>query len=178
MKHAQTIGFVETTHATVKTHLKAATGEFSQNWHKCLPLAVLNHNTTYHASLGCEPSRVFHGRIPLNILDYKLEYNPNPRYQPRTDIADEVQRRMQVLLDQTKKNNVQSYLKYKAYYDRKARAAPLESTDYCYILNPKADNQATKFPFREFCSHGSYKVEKVLPTIITLFGDLEPIKRN
>ena len=163
MKHAQTIGLLERTHASVKTHLKAATGEFRNNWHKYLPLAVLNHNTTYHASLGCEPSRVFHGRIPHNILDYKLGYNPNPRYQPQADVAEEIQKRMKILLDQTKKNIMQSYLKYKAYYDRKAKAAPLETTDYCYILNPKADTQATKIPFREFRWCGPYKVEKVLP---------------
>ena len=163
MKHAQTIGLLERTHASVKTHLKAARGEFRNNWHKYLPLAVLNHNTTYHASLGCEPSQVFHGRIPHNILDYKLGYNPNPRYQPQTDIADETQKRMRILLDQTKKNIMQSYLKYKAYYDRKAKAAPLETTDYCYILNPKADTQATKIPFREFRWCGPYKVEKILP---------------
>ena len=70
---------------------------------------------------------------------------------------------MKILLDQTKKNMMQSYLKYKAYYDRKAKAAPLETTDYCYILNPKADTQATKIPFREFRWCGPYKVEKVLP---------------
>ena len=58
---------------------------------------------------------------------------------------------------------MQSYLKYKAYYDRKAKASPLETTDYCYILNPKADTQATKIPFREFRWQGPYKVEKVLP---------------
>ena len=78
MKHAQTIGLRERTHASVKTHLKVATGELRNNWHDYLLLTVLNHNTTYHASLGCEPSRVFHGRIPHNILDYKLGYIPNP----------------------------------------------------------------------------------------------------
>ena len=46
MKPAQTIGLLERTNATVKTHLKAATGKFRNNWHKYLPLAVLNHNTT------------------------------------------------------------------------------------------------------------------------------------
>ena len=163
MKHAQTIGLLERTHASVKTQLKAATGEFRHNWHKFLPLAVLNHNTTYHASLGCEPSRVFHGRIPHNILDYKLGYNPNPKYHIQTDVGEEIQRRMRILLDQTKKNILQSYLKYKAYYDRKAKASPLETTDYCYILNPKADTQAAKIPFREFRWQGPYKVEKVLP---------------
>ena len=71
-KHAQTIGLLERTQASDKAHLKAATGEFRINWHKFLPLAVLNHNTTYHATLGCEPTRVFHGRIPHNILDFKL----------------------------------------------------------------------------------------------------------
>ena len=163
IKHAQTIGLLERTHASIKTHLKAATGEFRKNWHKYLPLAVLNHNTTYHASLGYEPSRVFHGRIPHNILDYKLGYNPNPKYQPQADVAEEIQKRMKTLLDQTKKNIMQSYLKYKAYYDRKAKAAPLETTDYCYTLNPKADTQTTKFPFREFRWCGPYKVKKVLP---------------
>ena len=58
---------------------------------------------------------------------------------------------------------MQSYLKYKAYNDRKAKAAPLTTTDYCYTLNPKADTQATKIPFREFRWIGPYEVEKVLP---------------
>ena len=39
-KHAQTIGLFERTHASVKTHLKAATGEVRNKWHKYLPLAV------------------------------------------------------------------------------------------------------------------------------------------
>ena len=165
-KHAQTIGLLERTHASVKTHLKASTGDFRNNWHKFLPLAVLNHNTTYHATLGCEPTRVFHGRIPHNILDFKLGYNPNPHYQPHTEVAEEVQRRIALLHDQTKKNIMQSYLKYKAYYDRKAKAAPLTTEDYCFILNPKAGTQATKIPFREFRWVGPYKVEKVLPNNI------------
>ena len=59
-----------------------------------------------------------------------------------------------------KKNIMQSYLKYIAYYE--AKAAPLTTTDYCYILNPKADTQATKIPVRELCWIGPYKVEKVL----------------
>ena len=37
-KHAQTIGMLERTHATVKAHLKAATGVFRNTWHKFLPL--------------------------------------------------------------------------------------------------------------------------------------------
>ena len=172
MKHAQTIGLLERTHASVKTQLNAATEDFRHNWHKFLLLEVLNHDTTYNASHGCEPSRVFHGRIPHNILDYKLGYNPNPKYQPQTDVAEEIQIRMKILLDQTKKNIVQSYLKYKAYYDRKTKASTLETTDYCYMLNPKADTQATKFPFREIRWRGPYKVEKDLPNNNYIFRRL------
>ena len=101
-KHAQTIGTLERTHATVRAHLKAATGEFRYIWQKILPLAVLNHNTTYHDRSGCEPTLVFHGRIPHNILDYKLGYKPNARHTPQPDIAEEIQRRMEILHDQTK----------------------------------------------------------------------------
>ena len=124
-KHAQTIGLLERTHASVKSHLKEATGEFRKTRHKFLPLTVLNHNTTYHATLGCEPTRVFHGRIPHKILDFKLGDNPNPRFQPQTEAPEEIQRRIALFHDQTKKNMIQSYLKYKTYYERKAKAAPL-----------------------------------------------------
>ena len=44
-----------------------------------------------------------------------------------------------------------------------AKAAPLTTTDYCNTLNPKADTQATKIPFRECRWIGPYNVEKVLP---------------
>ena len=140
-----------------------ASGDYRRQWHKYLPLAVLNYNTTYHATLGCEPSRIFHGRIPNNILDHKLGLNPKPKVLPTTDFADEFQRRTQILLDSTKKNIMQSYLKYKEYYDRKAKAALLKQNDYCFILQPIADHQGSKIPFREYRWTGPYIVEKVLP---------------
>ena len=49
----QTIGKLERTHASLKTNLKMASGEYRRQWHKYLPLAVLNYNTTYHSSIGC-----------------------------------------------------------------------------------------------------------------------------
>ena len=162
-KHPQTIGKLERTHASLKTNLKMASGDYRRQWHKYLPLAVLNYNTTYHATLGCEPTSIFHGRIPYNILDHKLGLNPNPKVLPTTDFADEFQRRTQVLMDSTKKNIMQSYLKYKEYYDRKAKAAPLKLNDYCFILQPIADHQGSKTPFRDYRWTGPYIVEKVLP---------------
>ena len=95
-------------------------------------------------------------------MDHKLGLNPNPKVLPTTDFADEFQGRMQILLD-SKKNIMQSYLKYNEYYDRKAKAAPLSQNDYCFILQPIADHQGSKIPFREYRWTGPYIVEKVLP---------------
>ena len=162
-KHPQTIGKLERTHASLKTNLKMACGEDRRQWHKYLPLAVLNHNTSYHASIGCEPTRVFHGRIPFNILDHKLGNNPNEQINPTTEFAEGIQNRTKILIDKTKQNIMQSYVKYKEYYDRKAKAAPLKENEYCFVLQPKADNQGSKIPFRDYRWVGPFVVQKVLP---------------
>ena len=162
-KHPRTIGKLERTHASLKINLKVASGEYRRQWHKNLPLAVLNYNTTYHSSIGCEPSKVFDGRIPYNVLDHKLGNNPNKDFLPTTEFAEELQQRTQILIDKTKQNIMQSYLKYKEYHDRKAKAAPLKEQDFCFILQPKADNQRSKIPFRNYRWIGPYRIEKVLP---------------
>ena len=128
-----------------------------------MPLAVLNHKTSYHTSIGCEPTRVFHGRIPYNILDHKLGNNPNEKINPTTEFAEEIQNRTKILIDKTKQNIMQSYIKYKEYYDRKVKAAPLKENEYCFVLQPKADNQGSKIPFRDYRWVGPFVVQKVLP---------------
>ena len=75
-KHAQTIGLLERSHTSIKQALKIETGKRRSLWHKYNNIAVLNYNTSYHTSTGCEPSRVFHGRIPYNVLDLKLGIRP------------------------------------------------------------------------------------------------------
>ena len=112
-----------------------------RQWHKYLPLAVLNHNTNYKASIGCETSRIFHGRVPYNTLDHKLGNNANDQITPTTEFAEEVQNRTKLLIDKTKPHIMQSYIKYKEYYDREAKATPLKENDYCFVLQPKADHQ-------------------------------------
>ena len=53
-KHAQTIGLLERSHASIKQALKIETGERRSLWHKYINIAVLNYNTAYHTSIGCE----------------------------------------------------------------------------------------------------------------------------
>ena len=161
-KHPRTIGKLERTHAFLKTNLKMASREYRRQWHRYLPLAVLNYYTTYHSSIGCEPSIVSHGRIPHNVLDQRLENNPDKNFLPTTEFAEEVQQRTQILIDQTKKNIMQSYLKHKDYHDRKAKAALLKEGEYCFILQPKADLQALEIPFRHYHWIGPFVIQKVL----------------
>ena len=162
-KHAQTIGVLERAHAAIKTSSKMASGEYRKQWHKNLPIVILNYNTTYHSSIDCEPSRVFHGRVPHNIIDHKLGLRFNPNAPPTTDFAEEVLRRTKIPSDKTRENVMQSFIKYKRYNDKKTKASPLKEKDHCYILQPEADQQGAKIPFRDFHWIGPHLVEKVLP---------------
>ena len=58
---------------------------------------------------------------------------------------------------------MQAYIKYKAYYDKKANASKLKQADYVCILQTKADHQGSKIPFTDFRWIGPYIIEKVLP---------------
>ena len=125
-KHAQTIGILERTHASLKTALKISTGERRSMWHKYVQIAVMNYNTSYHESLGCEPTTVFHGRIPYNILDIKLGLKPEWKKDANEDLTDELQKQIAEIHQAAKTNLMQSYLEYKRYYDKKASATPLK----------------------------------------------------
>ena len=161
-KHAQTIGILERTRASIKTALKISSGERRSMWHKYVQIAVMNYNTTYHETLGCEPSTVFHGRIPYNVLDLKLGIRPKWKTTTNSDMLEQLQKQIDEVRATAKDNIMLSYLKYKKYYDSKASATPLKINDYCYILNPKADNQSAKFAFQECIWTGPYIVIKVL----------------
>ena len=106
----------------LKVTLKTAQGKFRQKWHKNLPRAVLNHNTGYHASLSCEPSRVFHSTNTIQHTSItNMSTTPNPKLTTSNNVAEEVRRTTSILHDKTKKNIMQSYLRFKAYHDRKAQ---------------------------------------------------------
>ena len=118
-KHAQTIGLLERSHASIKQSLKIETGERRSLWHKHISIAVLNYSTSYHSSIGCEPSRVFHGRIPNNILDSKLGIRSQKIPSPDSEIAQDVLGQTEMIFQDVRRKAMQAYIKYKAYYDKK-----------------------------------------------------------
>ena len=155
-KHAQTIGVLEGAHATIKTSFKMASGEYRKQWHKYLPIAILNYNTTYHSSIDCEPSGVFHSRVPHNILDHKLGLRFNPDAAPTTDFAEELLRRTKILYDKTKKNVMQSYIKYKRYYDKKAKVSALKKNTTALYFSQKQNINGHKYFFATFFGSGTF----------------------
>ena len=166
-KHAQSIGLLERSHASIKQALKIETGERRSLWHKYVNNALLNYNTSYHTSSGCEPSRVFHGRIPYNASDLKLGIRPQQQSIPTLQIAQVVLNLTEMIHQGVRKKAMQAYIKYKAYYDKKANASKLKKADYVYVLQPRADDRGSKLPFTEFRWIGPYIIEKVLPNYQT-----------
>ena len=155
-EHSQTIGVLEVMYATMKNSLKMS----PQKRHKDLQLAILNYNTRYHTGIGYEPSRIFHEQVPCTKLDHKLGLKLEKSLVPTTDSANEMLRRTQNAYDRTKKNVLQTCIRYKKDYDEKVEASPLQEKDHCYILQTRADHQGSKIPFRYFRWIGTYVAEK------------------
>ena len=123
-KHAQTIGLLERSHASIKQALKIETGERRSLWHQYVSIAVLNYNTSYHTSISCEPSRVFHGRIPYKIIDLKMGIRPQEIPSPESQTASDV-------LEQTKM----------IFLDvRKMPCKPISNTKRILIKKPMPQN--------------------------------------
>ena len=157
-KHAQTIWMLERTHAPLKKTLKVDTSERRSMWHKDVNIAVLKYNTSYHTIIGCEPSRVFHGRVPYNVLDYKMDIHPQRIPTPRSQFAEDVPKQTEIIMHDVQRNTMQVYIKDKACYDKKANASELKDQQYVYVLQTNADDQGSKIPFTDFRWVGPYIV--------------------
>ena len=129
-KHAQVIGLPERFRTSIKEALKIETGERRSMWHKYVHFAVLNYNTSYHTSIGCEPIRVFHGRISYIILDLKLGRRLQQQPIPTSQIAHDVLDQTEKIHQDVRKNAMQTYIKRKAYYNKKAKASELKEAEF------------------------------------------------
>ena len=109
---------------------------------------------------------MFHDSVLNNILDRKLGLRFNTNIAPTTDFAEELLRRIKIFDVKSENNVMQSYIKYKRYYNKKAKASPLKEKNFCFLFQPKADHQGSKLPFCNFHWIGPYLVEKVQPNNI------------
>ena len=72
VKHPQKVGSVERTHASLKQYLGIYENKLKKDWHTYVDLATFVHNTSYHVSIGCTPTYLFHGREPVKPLDVRF----------------------------------------------------------------------------------------------------------
>ena len=87
-----------------------------------------------------------------NNLDHKHGLCFNPNIAPTTDFAEELLRRTKILYDETKKNVMKSYIKYKKFYDKKAKASPLKKKITALYFSQKRTTKGQKY--RSVTSHG------------------------
>ena len=114
-KHAQTNGLLDQSHVSMKKALKIETVERISLWYKNVSMAVSNCNTSYNASIGCEPSRVFHGRIPYIILDLKMGIRPQKIPSLDSQIAKNVLEQTEMIFQDNRKKTIEAYIKYKTF---------------------------------------------------------------
>ena len=81
---------------------------------------------------------------------------------PDSQFAQVVLEQREIFFQDVRKKGMQAYIKYKAYYDKKASASKLRNADYGFILQPNADHQGSKIPFTDFHWIGPFFIEKVL----------------
>ena len=63
---------------------------------------------------------------------------------PDPEIAQEVIEQTELIFQDVRRNAMQAYIKYKAYFDKKANASKLKQPDYVYTIQPKADHQRNR----------------------------------
>ena len=92
-----------------------------------------------------------------------MGFQPQKIESPDSQIAQDVLQQTAMFFQDVRKNAMQAYIKYKAYYDKTANASKLKQTNYMHILQPKADHPGSRILFTDFRRFGPNIIEKVLP---------------
>ena len=106
-KHAQTIGLHERSHASTNRHWRPrqASGE------NCgINKSALRSLNTTHL-IGCEPSRVFHGRIPYNNLDLRIGIRPKKFPSRDSQIVQDVLEHTEMIFQVVRRIATQAFIK-------------------------------------------------------------------
>ena len=111
--------------------------------------------TSFHTVLGCSPSLMFHGRIPINPIDLRFNNKTLPNINSKYDYISEVQSKTLSIFGETKENLIASFNKYRDYYDKNANAAPLKLHEFCLLLHPQISSEKPE----NFSANGLESIE-------------------
>ena len=131
LKHPQTIGLLERSHASFKRALKVIENQLSSDWYNYVDVATFDHNTTYHKAIGCPPSLLFHGREPHTSVDLRFKTSAETQPNNHFEYISKLHNRMSQLFANARQNLVTSYHQNRKFYDRKCAASPLELYSFC-----------------------------------------------
>ena len=91
-----------------------------------------------------------------------MDIRPQKIPSPDSQIAQDGLEQTEIIFQDVRKNVMQAYIIYKAYYDKKENASKPKHADYVFIIQPKADHQGSEILFTDFLCIGPYIIEKVL----------------
>ena len=161
LKHPQSIGVVKRSPA-LKRILKLNTDRKWTTWYKYVDLATFIHNTSYHSSIGCTPSSLFHGREPIKPIDLRFRSHILAQKELTSDYSADLQDSLLEKFSHTKSRLSDAYHKYRTYYDKKAAAKPLVKKEYCLLLKSSLLTQSDFAAKSCTIWLSLYKIEKVL----------------
>ena len=109
LKHTQTVGSVERTHASLKKYLEINEKNLKKDWHRYVHLSTFVHNTSYHVSIGCTPTYLFHGRKPLKSLDVRFNLWTLQNLETRYEFTSSMPVRMNELYSAVRDATITAY---------------------------------------------------------------------
>lgn len=114
----QTNGSLERSHAPLIDHLRIYSDNFD-DWDRLTPFAVFTYNTSKHAATGYTPLKSVHGRVARFPMQIPREGKLGTYNQYLQDLI--------IMLSELKlaarENQIQSKIRSKKYYDKKAKVS-------------------------------------------------------
>ena len=126
----------------MKQILKLNTDEKWTTWYRYVDLGNFIRNTSYHSSIGCTPSSLFHGHEPIQAIDLRFRSHALAQKEITSDCLVDLQDSILEQFFHTKLRLLVPYHKYRTFYDKKAAAKLLMQHQYCYLLSPSLLKQS------------------------------------
>ena len=86
----------------------------------------------------------------MNVLDLKTGLCLQKSSRVKSQVAQNILEQTEIISQELRKNSLEAYIKYNAYYDKKASVSKLKERDYVYVLQTKAGHQGSKILFTNF----------------------------
>ena len=147
-------------------------------WHKYVSVAVANYNTSSHASLGCEPCRGFHGRIPYDNLDKELEVRPQQAPISTSQVAQDVLDQTEMIYQDVRKNAMQAYIKYKGITKKRPTLQISKKEIMCMSYSRNQIIKAVKNRLHNFGELALILLKRGYLTKTTCYAKVAPTNRK